>query len=532
MKFSYHYFLVITCLLVFHNCARKGRPEGGPKDEDAPIMVVAKPDHKSLNFNQKEIRIYFDEYVVLRDLNKQLIISPPFKLDPLITPQGTPSKYINIKILDSLKKNTTYTFNFGDAIKDNNENNTLENFKYVFSTGDLIDSLNLNGSVKDIFKKELAKNYSVLLYKADSTYNDSIPFKRKPDYVTKTFDSINFKFTNIKEGKYFVMAIDEEASDYKFNPNIDKIGFIRDTISLPKDSLISSSITLFKEKLPYKFKRGKEISKGKIQFGFIGDKKIKVKLLSKVPETFKSASMFDKEKDTLNYWHTPIKVDSLNFLVTYENTIDTSTVFLRKKKIDSLSISKNIKNILHLTDTLKITTNNPIHKIDTTKFTLVDNDTLPIQFELKKLSINEIGLIFKKKPKKGYVFIGLPNAIEDFYGIASKDTLNYTFNTKEVEDYGNIILNLKKEIDSPVIIELLLDKEIIQKRFVKTSKTLEFKLLEPREYTIRAIIDENGNNKWDSGKLIGKVQPEKIIYLPEILKMRANWSINQEFIIK
>ncbi len=532
MKFTYHYFLIIVCLSIFQGCARKGRPEGGPKDETPPVMVVAKPEHKSLNFNQKNIRIYFDEYVVLRDLSKQLIISPPFKIDPLITPQGTPSKYINIKILDSLKKNTTYTFNFGDAIKDNNESNTLENFKYVFSTGNLIDSLNLSGSVKDIFKKELTKNYNVLLYKADSTYNDSIPFKRKPDYVTKTFDSLNFKFSNIKEGKYFVMAIDEEASDYKFNPSIDKIGFIKDTIFLPKDSLINTPIILFKEKPPYKFKRGKEISKGKIQFGFIGDKELKVKLLSKVPDTFKSATMFESEKDTLNYWHTPIEADSLNFLVSYKNELDTTTVFLRKKKIDSLSISNTIKNTLHLTDTLKLITNNPISKIDSTKFTLVDSDTLAIPFKLKKISINKIGLFFEKKPKKGYVFKGLPNAIEDLYGIASKDTLEYKFSTKEVEDYGSIILNLKKEVDSPVIIELLADEEVVQKRIVNKSKTIEFSLLEPKEYIVRAIIDENKNNVWDSGKLIEKKQPEKIIYLTEILKMRANWSINQEFIIK
>ena len=127
---------------MFH-CAKKGRPSGGPKDEDAPLFVVANPAHESTNFDKDEIRIYFNEFIKLRDLNKQLIVSPPLnpKNPSLITPQGSPSEYITIKILDTLKKNTTYIFDFGNSVEDNNESNQLERFKYVFSTGNYIDSL-------------------------------------------------------------------------------------------------------------------------------------------------------------------------------------------------------------------------------------------------------------------------------------------------------------------------------------------------------------------------------------------------------
>ena len=113
------------CFLVLSNCAKTGRPQGGPKDEDAPIFVTAKPPYKSLFFKAKEIRIEFDEFVRMKDLNKQLIVSPPLKNPPLISPQGSPSKEIKIKILDTLQENTTYIFNFGNAKSCNGRNNYM-----------------------------------------------------------------------------------------------------------------------------------------------------------------------------------------------------------------------------------------------------------------------------------------------------------------------------------------------------------------------------------------------------------------------
>jgi len=116
-------YLLLFLLLLISACAKKGQPNGGPKDESAPVLVIAKPAYRTTNFNETEIRFYFDEYIVLKDLNKKLIISPPLKNAPIITPQGTATKNLKIQILDTLKPNTTYTFNFGDAIQDNNENN-------------------------------------------------------------------------------------------------------------------------------------------------------------------------------------------------------------------------------------------------------------------------------------------------------------------------------------------------------------------------------------------------------------------------
>lgn len=535
MKISFRVFCYITIILFAISCAKTGRPDGGPKDEDAPVFVIAKPPYESTNFSKKEITLEFDEFIKLKDINKQFVVSPPMKNPPVISPQGAATRELNIEILDTLLQNTTYILNFGNAVEDNNEGNKLENFKYVFSTGAYIDSLVTSGKIKDATLLEPPKNVNVLLYRIDTAFNDSIIYKKKPNYITSTLDTTNFQFTNLRKGKYLMIALKEGVNDYIYNPETDKIGFVSDTIQLPKDSIIAKPIILFQENLPYKFKRGKEITKGKIEFGFVGNAKdMKVNLLSKVPDTFQSVSKFMIDKDTLNYWFTPIDVDSLNFTIENKEFLDTVTVRLRKKKLDSLQISSSIRGTLHFRDTFFITSNNPIVKIDTTKISLFDKDTIAVKYDvLPSKKENKIAFIFKKKPKEKYSFKALPNAFTDIFKVKN-DTISYKLSTKEIDDYGRITLNVSNAKSKNIIIELLAGNKqdkLVDRKFITTSTKVVFDLLEPKKYTIRAIIDENKNNKWDTGNFLTKRLAEKIIYHKEIngFALRANFYLEQSF---
>ncbi|ARV08013.1 hypothetical protein BTO04_07745 [Polaribacter sp. SA4-10] len=535
MKHIFRFFFYTIILAIIFNCARTGRPDGGPKDEEAPLFVTSNPPYETLNFDKKEIKIYFNEYVKLKDINKQLVVSPPLKSPALITPQGSASKFINIKILDTLVKNTTYIFNFGNAVEDNNEGIPLEGFKYVFSTGNYIDSLKSKGTIKDALLDKTPDNINVLLYKIDSSFTDSIIFKKKPNYVTNTLDTTNFNFSNLKKGKYLMIALKETSNDYLFNPKTEKIGFYSDTISLPQDSIIEKPIMLFNEIQPYKFKRGKELSKGKIAFGYEGEvKDFKVKIQSEVPENFKSISKFEIDKDTLNYWFTPFELDSLNFIVSNASFLDTVTVKLRKKKIDSLIVNSSISGSFHFRDTFFLKTNNPIVKIDTSKIKLTDKDTISVPFSsFISLKENKIGLFFDKKQKDSYNIKIFPGALADVFE-QQNDTLNFNLRTKDIEDYGRITLNIVNTDAENLIIELLSGKDksnLIERRFVKASETLQFDLLEPKEYSLRAIVDSNKNNKWDTGNYLKKLLPEKIIYFNTTLKLRANYYLNETFIV-
>jgi hypothetical protein len=526
--FRFIYFSISIFILI--NCARTGRPEGGPKDEDAPLFVVANPPYETVNFNDKEIKLNFNEFIKLKDLNKQLIVSPPLKNPLLVSPQGSASKSLTLKILDTLKENNTYIINFGNAIEDNNEGNKLESFKYVFSTGTFIDSLSSAGKVKDAYLNEDLKSTNILLYKIDSSFNDSIIYKKKPNYVTSTLDTSLFNFTNLKEGKYLMTALKEVTNDYLFNSRIDKIGFYNDTIVLPKDSILKNPIVLFKETQPYKFKRAKEVSKGKIAFGYEGKiKDLQVKLLSKTPDNFKNISKFEIDKDTLNYWFTPFETDSLNFIITNQQVTDTITVKLRKKKIDSLLFNSSVGRIIHFRDTLFVETNNPIVAVDTSKISLTDKDTVSVSYTsyISKKK-NKIAFLFNKKPEQKYSLNILPEAFFDIFD-QKNDTLTYNFNSKEIEDYGRITIKIENPFSQNLIIELLEGKDkntLVERKLISKSQEIRFDLLEPKTYYIRAIIDANKNNRWDTGNYLLKQQPEKVIYFAEELKLRANYFLD------
>ena len=128
------------------------------KDTIAPVLKLSEPKNFSTNFKGNTIKLQFDEYVKMKDVNKQMIISPPMKTQPLLSPMAA-SKEIKITIKDTLLENTTYSLNFGNSIQDNNEGNSYQQFKYIFSTGTYIDSLELNGTIKDAFDRNILQRF-------------------------------------------------------------------------------------------------------------------------------------------------------------------------------------------------------------------------------------------------------------------------------------------------------------------------------------------------------------------------------------
>jgi len=183
MALNFFKKLAFPCLaVIIFSCAKIGTPTGGPRDVTPPKVVSSKPTMNSLDFKGKKVEITFDEYVQLLDISKNFVISPPLKKMPMVIMRGK-SVVIDLEA-DTLKQNTTYRFYFGNGIADNNERNILKNFEFVFSTGNTIDSLSFRGRVVDAFDHKPDKeSYFVMLY---SKFQDSIPRKQLPDYITKT----------------------------------------------------------------------------------------------------------------------------------------------------------------------------------------------------------------------------------------------------------------------------------------------------------------------------------------------------------
>ncbi|WP_256620991.1 Ig-like domain-containing protein [Flagellimonas taeanensis] len=521
-------------VLALWQCAKRGSPSGGPKDVTPPKLVRTEPENFSINFKAQKIRLYFDELIKLQDVQNQLVVSPPFKNPAVITPQGTPSKYIELTIKDTLRENTTYTINFGQSIVDNNEGNPNRFLTYVFSTGDYIDSLSVSGAVKDAFDRKAEEFISVMLYEMDSTYTDSTIYKSPPLYISNTGDSLPlFELKNLKAGRYALIALKDVNKNNMFDQKQDKIGFIQDTVTVPTDS--TYVLSLFKEVSDYAASVPSYVAKNKIIFGFQGDhRNMKIEPLTVLPDSVRTTIQKERGKDTLNYWLTPTDLDSIIFTVTNDRMkmIDTFTVKTRKLPMDSLRVSTSASGKFNLEDTFSLLANTPITEVDTSKVGLMVSDSIPLPYThaLDTLE-NKVDFDFDVEPNQKYRFSFLPGAITDFFGMQN-DTLDYSFSTSSLADYGILRMNLGGDVTYPVIVQLTNEKgEVLREIIATKPQVFEFNSLEPSNYVARVIFDENGNGKWDTGSYLNKVQPERISYYPGLIEIRANWEKEENFIL-
>ena len=530
MRHSFSLVLWGLIALLFVQCAKRGNPTGGPEDEIPPVLLRAVPQPNATQFDEDRIRLYFDEYVKLNKLKEQLIISPPINPDAyIISPQSTAAKYVQIELMDSLRPNTTYNFNFGQSIVDNNEGNPYPYFRYVFSTGDYVDSLQVRGTIGNAYGRDTQNFVSVMLYAVDSTYTDSLIYKRPPDYLSNTLDSLKlFEIDNIRAGRYLLIAQKDIANNYTFDQNIDDIAFTNDFIDLPNDSLFH--LDLFREQTDFSLGRMFQAGQNRIGLGYYGNPiGLEVTPLN-LPDSVQTIQSFDKETDTLYIWYNNLKADSLQFDIRHDTLKVQRTHQIRKAEIDSLTTFPSISGVLHLSDTLRIETSTPILTIDKSQMRLLDRDSLPVPFEVSVEDPHRVLFDFDILPNDTYRLDVLPGAITDFFSIPN-DTIQMQFRTQKPADYGSLYLQLVGVPSYPIIVQLTDENENLVRSLpiAAPQRRIVFSNLQPKKYYVRLIVDENNNGKWDSGRFLERRFPEKVYHHKPLLDVRANWELQEQF---
>ncbi len=521
-------YLLLLLTIITIGCANRGTITGGKKDTIAPVLTNSMPRNGSINFNNKEIRLTFDEYVKLKDVYKQLIVSPPMKSQPEILPFNA-SRVLTIKLKDTLKPNTTYSFNFGNSIQDNNENNPYNQFKYVFSTGSYIDSLTLGVKTKDAIAKKVDHFVSLLLYEVNEKYTDSVIYKQTPSYVTNTLDSLKIgKFENLKKGKYRLVALKDANSNNKFDPKTDKIGFQKDLITLPNDTIYE--LELFKEELPFKSMNFAQASSAKFTMGYEGNSKNVKISIKKGQEELPYQITKLPNKDSLQIWFKAPKGDSIRISVSKNKYSKIYQLKVRELKKDSLSFSTETSGTLHFREIFALNSNSPISKWDVTKMKLFKKDSSEVKFTTEYDAYNQkLKFLFSKEPQEKYNLKLLPGALFDYYEMKN-DSLSFIFTTNDLSDYGNLKLTLENVKRFPVIVQLLGENEkVIASEYSDKNTVLNFELLEPRKYTLRLIYDDNKDQEWTPGNFLELRQSEEVIYFPKEIDVRANWDVEQPF---
>lgn len=509
--------VALAIILGLIGCATVVRPSGGPKDETPPAVVKSKPNNFSSSFADKEINITFNEFISLTDINNQLVISPPVEKKPDVVLKG---KTIRIRFDEALKKETTYTLNFGNAIKDFTEGNILENYKFVFATGNELDSLAIYGQVRDAYLGENTKGALVLLYRDHPNYTDSVPYQSLPDYFSKTNSDGGFEISNISEGQYHIFALADQNSNYLFDINTEKIAFL-DRLIQPVDSAVIA-LSMFQESQDIVFLGGINSSYGQINLSF-SQAPQKLAVRSNAPEIVLIPDM-RTPADSVICWVNPSKLDSINVFLEADNISDTSKISFRKFSAQVFKPTYDGGRNLNPNEWPRIVANIPFSTTENTLDELqLFSGEKSIPFTIKKENDFSYQINFEKNEDKKYQLKCYPKAFQDIFG-NTNDSLSFDFRTGLPNEFANLIISLEHKNNAPKIVQLLdKKKNLIKYVEITNEKIVTFDMLTPGDYIVRVIEDINENHKWDSGNYLKKLQAEKIYYYDQGIKLRSNW---------
>ncbi|UTW64292.1 Ig-like domain-containing protein [bacterium SCSIO 12741] len=530
--------LWLSALALFAtSCAQQAMPTGGDKDTTPPGISKSKPLNESTNYVGNSVILTFDEYVKQSNLGQELIVSPPLEKNPEFKIR---KKSLIISFDDSLKPNTTYTFNLGQGIVDFREGNVLDSNVFVFSTGPYLDSASVSGNVKDAFTLAPPENVLVMLYEQE---DDSIPALERPYYYTKVKPDGQFELTHLKEGTYQMFALIDQNNNYLYDLPNEWIGFSSELISTQNQSDTGNSIALFQEDLGQQYVISTEVSRyGKIDVIFSKPAKTpEIKFLddgSKPP----FLKIWNSKKDSLQLWYRPQDwtTDSMTLEIWDNgNALDTFQLArpdLPEKKAElnelNLDLSLNTsKNVAKYFAPLYLRSSAPLKKVENLTATLIEGkDTLQvnlIQEDEFKLKVEH-----KLQEDMRYQFVLVDSSLVDQVGF-SHDSLELNFQTKSAIQYASLKLKILGLSGKSTLVELRDEKDEILYRQDKLSGegNLNYPNLEPGNYRIKMIFDDNQNGKWDPGTFIPRKQPEKVIYFSGQIEIKEGWDKELEWII-
>jgi hypothetical protein len=341
-------------------CANIVPPSGGPRDSIPPYAIYAKPKDSSTNIAPREILISFNEYITTNALQEQLIVSPNIKNNPLVDQR---LNMLRIRLSDSLNANTTYSLQFGNALRDVNESNIVQNYTYVFSTGNQIDTGKLFGKVQIAETGIVDSSLVAVLHPIE---NDSAIFIDKPNYYSRINGQGIFEFKFLPAANFNIYIVPNDYSK-RYDDSTKLFAFLDRSVN-PSQTKDSIQLYAF-EASPKKEKKA---------LSTVGAKNAK----KQSPVLKYSSNLEGKEKDILSplilNFETPIRLnDSFAISITDTNLVQQEGAVLainaqNKQQVDidfpweantdyklvlpQKSIKDSLSNFLIKADTIRFKT--------------------------------------------------------------------------------------------------------------------------------------------------------------------------------
>jgi len=521
-------FFCFFIMLAHLRCAQQVAPTGGKKDTIPPTLLESNPANKTRNFKGQEIELFFDEYVIVDNIQQKLIITPETD-NPYNYKQKGTSIVLNFK--KEFADSTTYTFNFGDGIKDFAERNPARNLKLVFSTGATIDSARVYGTVTDLRSNKPIFDALVGLYQLKDTIN---PEKQKPYYFSRTDSSGHFAIENVQVARYRLIATDDKNRNQLYNTKDERIAFLDSAIWVGADSVAYNlALYLSDATLPrvqrttpkvndYSVVFNKGVDSIRVQFQ--NDDSLAYLLENPTQlKFFKGASTADTTLVMITAF------DTLGQLVEQQQKIAFLTQRGKERQLDPLAARTmpDRGQPLPRDFTYTFTFNKPIANLNPEQVHL-QNDSLTRQplSDMKwqwnryhnQLSIQ--GLATARDSIKWIIQAGAIISIEG----DSLPAVTYKHPVLKEEDYGILRGKITADSSTHFILELV-NEELKVVRTAYTSPFM-FSRVPPGKYQLRVIVDRNNNRRWDTGDYNQGRQPERIYYFPDPIQVKSNFEFD------
>ena len=545
---------IIVVAFILIKCAQPRPITGGNKDTTPPKILHSGPTNYTTGFNGHTIMMEFDEYVLVKSLSSNLVVSPPLKYPVDYRIKG---HRVYFDLQDTLLPNTTYNFNFGNAIVDLNEGNALDSNLFVVSTGLFIDSGFVTGVVKDAYTLKPVKGATVMLFPAT---DDSAIYTGGPKYITKTDAQGHYNLQYLQLTDYQIFVLQFPGTEYNYQP-FTPLGFFPELINPTVND--SVDFFMFKEVDSSQY-ISNDFSRDYFSFvvGFHSDLK-------------NPKFTFGPESDTVNYIIEEIEPDSFKFWVEDDKDLDSVWVYIsddsdfldtvgidlddrtkfykklkrKKQSKHPIKLKLNTKGgVLDYFDSLQLNMSRPPKNWNPDSVYFVhETDTMPLDSLLKTgemymelpyaktgtmQEIRSIPIKYNWEPGQNYAFIFYSGAVTDLIN-QTNDTTILKFKTKTFEDYGSFRLTVKvTDYDDPLILELLnSDGKIIRDYKIRSGDVIYHELAVTGKYQLRLIIDENGNNDWDTGDLDKEILPETLVYYDGVIEIRPNWDMEETWVV-
>ncbi len=550
-------WVLIALKLLTCSCARIIAPEGGPKDIMPPKLIKSFPIQERTNFKGKMIKLVFNKEIEVRDIYNKLVVTP--RLQKL---ENKPSYTYNVRgntlkltLEAPLEEETTYTFNFNDAIKDITEGNVAENPVLTFSTGEHVDAMYVIGQVKYLMTHQPAAKVLVALYKAN---DDSLNILNSPpDYFIKTDEEGKFKLAHIKQGKYYMYASTSKENQLTADPGVDEYGFLKDPIDLTVVPIDYVALSILKADVREFKLQGQQPQGQYFELRFnkpVAD--YTLTLVHKSQSFKKSTPLYShlvEDKQVIRVYNTfgLLEEDSVEAYLTAKDVLGTVieeniTIHFREGRDQNNPVAYTFEptsgTAISPDFVGTMTVSKPVKEVVATHLFFVFNNKDTVRINTEDLEFNaqrDVITITKqlyprmlmpqKNKNKGseeveeLVLQMAEGAFVTVEGDSSK-AMRHAYTFRVPKAYGTIKGTVITK--APGFIVQLLDREHNVIDAIRNECNYQFNAVAPGSYRLRLLVLKNQEGEWCFGNIHERKEPDPVVLYPADVAVIANWEID------